>query len=168
MVKCPGIKGRNFIRIRVAHTASPRPAIERLLQLSSIHKKEAHAASHPTADANDPTSEMGTRMASPRSAPTTPTAPAQNTAFDGVSLTGWTYPIRGFTYPSRPKAKRRRLPARKFPLQTFRSEAKAAAKTMLVSRREWKARSNATEVANDSWMSYGQGCTKATIPITAT
>ena len=66
----------------------PSAATSRMGGRDSIRQKEVHAASQPKAEAMEPTSVTGTRMASPRSRPSKVPRAMPITATDGVEKTG--------------------------------------------------------------------------------
>src|SRR5215471_17205265 len=92
LVKWPGIVGMIFIKARAIATNKPKiatvasPADD--LMTSGFHppnaRYDAHAAAHPTAQATEPTSVTGTRMASPSSMQRAVAVPTPRTATEGV------------------------------------------------------------------------------------
>src|SRR5579864_7826864 len=69
-LKWPGKAGTSFIRTKRRETQMPRVVIARMRRRGSTSQKEAQAASQPSAEAMEPTSVTGTRIASPSSRPT--------------------------------------------------------------------------------------------------
>src|SRR5205823_5110374 len=124
------------------------------------------AANHPAAEATDPTSETGTRIASPKNMHAAVARPTHRTATDGVWFLGWISETRRSMSPRRPMANSRRLDATKFPLKTLNSESRADARITLTIHREPTACSNATAVMNFSPDSWRHGATYPTAAIT--
>lgn len=67
--KWPGKIGRSFINMKRRDMRMPRVAMRRRRGDGSTRKKDRQVANHPKAEAMEPTSVTGTRMASPRSSP---------------------------------------------------------------------------------------------------
>src|SRR6185503_713595 len=85
--KLPGTKGASFITIRSAATVAPQYAIVRPRREpppAAPKRKARHVASHPVADARDPTSEIGTSTACPRKDASAVIEPTNITATVGV------------------------------------------------------------------------------------
>src|ERR1700756_4479572 len=170
IVKWPGTVGTIFIRASATATTKPNSAkafsaadnetTSGFQRANARHA--AHAAAQPMAQATEPTSVTGTRMASPSSMHAPVAIPTQRTADDGVRNCGCTFPARGAIMPRRPKAKNRRLAATKFPLKHLNNDNKAAARMMLTIQRLPTACSKATAVMNFSPVSLRHGATNAT------
>src|SRR5215469_4696421 len=92
IVKWPGIRGMIFIkasaiamtRPKIAAAASPADNLRTSGFHSAHARHDAHAAAQPTAQATDPTSVTGTRMASPSDMQAAVAIPTQRTETDGV------------------------------------------------------------------------------------
>src|SRR5712671_3884312 len=87
-VKLPGTDGTTFIRMIDALTAHPSHAISGGVDVSAAlplrrSRYATHADSQPTPTASEPTSVIGTRMASPNIA-----AAAVSTAISTIATTG--------------------------------------------------------------------------------
>src|SRR6266576_444674 len=165
-LKWPGIAGTIFINIIPKPTATPTAATSRSRGAGPMQKYAAQAASHPAADATDPTSEIGTRMASPRNMQAAVATPTQITATDGVRFLGCTVASLRSTNPRRPIAKSKRLAATRFPLNTLKRERSAATRMTRTIQCEPVAYSKATAVMNFSPVNLLQGAAYATAAIT--
>jgi len=62
--------GRSFINIKRREMRMPRVAMRRKRGAGSTRKKDRQVVNQPKAEAMEPTSVTGTKMASPRSKPT--------------------------------------------------------------------------------------------------
>ena len=88
-VKWPGKNGNNFISKRSKETQIATAVIRRNRSREATSQNETHAASQPSADAMEPTSVTGTRMASPKRRQMRVPAVTPRTATDGVENLGW-------------------------------------------------------------------------------
>src|SRR6266550_623878 len=158
--------GTIFIKIMISPTVTPTAATIRSRDGGPIRKYAAQAASHPAADATDPTSEIGTRMASPRNIHAAVATPTQITATDGVRFLGCTAASLRSISPRRPIAKSKRLAATRFPLNTLKRDRSAAARMTRTIQCEPVAYSKATAVMNFSPVNLLQGAAYATAAIT--
>ena len=134
----PGTSGTSFIRA-IAMPTESEPRYGALSAESFIRsgrervmaRQAAQVADHPMAQATDPTSVTGTRIASPSSMQAAVAMPTHRAAMAGVWCCACTAPTRASTMPRRPRANTRRLAATKFPLKHLKSESRAAARMML-------------------------------------
>src|SRR5579863_2115880 len=91
-VKCPGTSGTFFIKTRAvatssAKTAKPRSDADNGITFDRARanaRHDAEAAVHPIAQATEPTSAIGTRIASPSNMQAAVAMPTHSTATDGV------------------------------------------------------------------------------------
>src|SRR2546425_10066429 len=146
-VKWPGMKGANFSKTSASEASAPNPAIARSFGRGSISQNERQVASQPNADAAEPTSVTGTRMASPSSRPAEVPAQIARTAVLGVRKRGCTRPKRSVTAPDRPSANSSRLEATKFPLKHWNSPKRAIVRIKLTGHLAPMACSKAIAVA---------------------
>src|SRR5580658_5603376 len=100
-VKWPGKAGISFISRSSKETHMPREVMRRMPRRGSTSQKERQAASQPRAEAIEPTSVTGTRIASPRRSPNNVPAVMPMMATDGVENLAWMVAKRGETVPRR-------------------------------------------------------------------
>src|SRR5208283_330530 len=120
-VKCPGTPGIHFISTSNKDTAAPRAATKRSHAPRPAIYKDTHAASHPNAEAMDPTSVTGTSSASPTSNPTRVATVTPAIATLGVRCLSLILANIGGIVRRRPNANSNREAATKLPLNTCSS-----------------------------------------------
>src|SRR6266540_4305176 len=106
----------------------------------------AHVDSQPTPTASEPTSLIGTRIASPNTDAATVSTPISAIATTGVPNDACTRPSDGWTRFRRPIAYSMRVAATKLPLKIFSSDRNAPNRMSCAIACEPNVRSNATSV----------------------
>src|SRR4029079_19092946 len=96
-VKLPGTPGTTFISTIARLTAVPRTAIAADSDGPRRARYATHADSQPTPTASDPTSVIGTRIASPNIAAAIVSTAISAMATTGVPKVAWTRPSAGCT-----------------------------------------------------------------------